>query len=77
MVAARQHPSMGKKIRWYREQRGFTVNGLGRAAGIAASLISRWENGKATPPYDKACLVAETLDIPVEWIWDHGGAPTH
>lgn len=71
----RVHPSMGRKIRVYRERRGLSVRKLAHETGISASLISRWERGLSTPTYPMAVRLAECFDVPVEWIWDHGIPP--
>ena len=69
------HPSLGPKLRWYRKQAELTLEALSRRSGVDKSQITRWERREETPNYHRACMVAEGLGIPVEWIWDHSKGP--
>ena len=51
---------VGKKIR---NEKGFTVRGLAKAAGIAQSTISKWENSSALPDLDTLDRVAVVLGV--------------
>ena len=74
--SGRKHPTFGQKVRWWRESRGYTVNELSRRANVAASLVSAYELGKQNPTYERACLLADALEVYVGYIWDHGPTPS-
>lgn len=69
------HPTMGKKLQWFREQRDLSVRGLAEKANVSPSLVSKVERGKATLGYERCQRLAQALGIPPEWLWDHGPIP--
>ncbi len=46
-----------------------------RFIGVSAPLYHQWEGG-ATPTYNKAVLIAQKCDVPVEWLLNGKSAPT-
>lgn len=67
----------GEKIRYYRLQRGFSVQSLSDEIGVAKTTVIRWENGQTKkidadilPKLSKALFVPESFlirddDIPM------------
>lgn len=74
-MTPRIHPHFGANVRWYRKMRGLGVNELARKASVSPSLVSAYELGKTNPRYRSALLIAEALQIPVEYVWDHRPPP--
>jgi len=69
------HPTLGKKLRWYRRRAGLSQRDLERLSRIPFSQISAWERGKTTPNYARTAALAKALGVPIEWLWDHTPAP--
>lgn len=69
------HPTIGPKIRWYRQARGCSVRELGRRSGVPFSLISRYERAAANPTYANALRLAKALGVGIDTLWDHTPAP--
>lgn len=51
---------IGKKIR---TEKRITVRGLAKAAEVAPSTISKWENGSAVPDLVVLDLVAKAMEV--------------
>ena len=51
---------IGKKIR---TEKRLTVRGLAKAAEVAPSTISKWENGSAVPDLVVLDLVAKAMEV--------------
>lgn len=66
------HPTLGHKLRLTLEWRGLRAYELARAIGVEKSAVSNWVNGRETPNYPRVSAMAEVLDVPVEFLWDHG-----
>jgi transcriptional regulator with XRE-family HTH domain len=69
------HPSIGRKIRYHRKQRGWALRELEARTGFPFSLISRWERHLADPDFGQTAKLAEAFGIPPEWLWDLSPAP--
>lgn len=74
--AAVIHPTFGAKLRWWRESRGLSQQGLADAAKVSKSLIEAYEKSKSNLGYQRTCWIAEALDIPVPYLWDHDPPPS-
>jgi Predicted transcription factor, homolog of eukaryotic MBF1 len=61
--------SLGEKIRTLRKQQNLTQSDL---AGefITRNMLSRIENGSATPSIESLCYIARRLDISPGWLLD-------
>lgn len=55
--------SMGPRIRELRIERGLTLDGLARAAGISASHLSRLERGHTAPSFKVAAEIAQHIGV--------------
>lgn len=65
------HPTFGRNLVAWRVIRGFSLRSLEAASGISKSQLSNWERGLANPEYVPTVKLAETLRIPVAYLWDH------
>lgn len=54
---------IGKKLRDYRKDKGFTTYQLGQKAGISQSTISDVENNKVSPTVDTLAKILQALDV--------------
>ncbi len=71
----RRHPTLGGNLYWWRLTRRLSHRELGARAGLAYRSVGAWETGERDPSYDEACRLAEALEIPVQYLWDHVPAP--
>jgi len=69
------HPTIGPKLRAWREIRGLALRGLEERTGIPFSQLSRYERGLETPTYARSLVLAKGLGVPVEDLWSHSPAP--
>ena len=59
------HASVGKRIRWARLQKGYTLDGLATVMGTTRQTIIRWEKGFYAPnASSRAKLAAATGQDP-------------
>lgn len=54
--------NVGEKIKFYRQQRGYTQKKLGELCGMADSAIRRYESGRANPKIETLAKIANALD---------------
>jgi len=63
----------GQRLRAARERIGMPQDKLGVAIGLdesaSSARISRYETGVHLPPYEIARKLAETLDVPVAYLY--------
>ena len=52
------------------QERGFTQGEVERLAGLAASRISKWKDGRGEPTARQALRLARLLDVPMEYLVD-------
>jgi transcriptional regulator with XRE-family HTH domain len=92
------HPStngfetdLGGRVRALRRERGLTLKGLGRLAGLSHPFLSQVERGLANPSLGSVERIAAALDVSVAHLWapprrgeavrvvrrDEGGAEEH
>jgi len=55
--------SLGSHIRQLRQERGWSLNVLGKRSGIAASTLSKVENDALSLTYDRLLKVAQGFDL--------------
>ena len=58
----------GNRLREAREKRGEKAENLSEWIGMAKSYWSGCENGIKVPSIEKACKMADILDVPVSWL---------
>ena len=57
--------AIGLAVRDLRENRGLTARQLAAESGISAAMISRIENGQASPSISTLNALSRTLDVPL------------
>ena len=62
--------TIGQKIRFYRDLRGYTQAQLGGKVGLQADRIRQYETDVRTPKMDKLKEIAEALDVDVAALSD-------
>jgi transcriptional regulator with XRE-family HTH domain len=70
------HPStngfetdLGARVRALRRERGLTLKGLGRLAGLSHPFLSQVERGLARPSVSSIERIAAALDVSVARLW--------
>jgi transcriptional regulator with XRE-family HTH domain len=63
---------LGARVRTLRRERGLTLKGLGRLAGLSHPFLSQVERGLARPSVGSVERIAAALDVSVAHLW----APT-
>jgi DNA-binding XRE family transcriptional regulator len=70
------HPStngfetdLGSRVRALRRERGLTLKGLGRLAGLSHPFLSQVERGLARPSVSSVERIAAALDVSVARLW--------
>ena len=69
------HPSFGRKLRWFRQLRGYTQDELGAKVGQGRDWITKLEGGKTNPSYPTAAALAHALEVSVSWLLDFSEPP--
>jgi transcriptional regulator with XRE-family HTH domain len=71
------HPStngfetdLGARVRALRRERGLTLKGLGRLAGLSHPFLSQVERGLARPSVGSVERIAAALDVSVARLWE-------
>jgi transcriptional regulator with XRE-family HTH domain len=57
--------AIGSAVRDLRENRGLTARQLAAKSGVSAAMISRIENGQASPSISTLNALSRTLDVPL------------
>lgn len=65
-----QLENLGPKIKYYREQKGYTQEQLADKLGITKGYISRVENNKERPNLEFLANVADALGVHVKDFFD-------
>lgn len=62
------------RIKQLREKAGLSMEGLGKAVGVAWQTVQQWENGKTAPKRKRLELVAATLGTTVDFLLTGGAS---
>jgi transcriptional regulator with XRE-family HTH domain len=62
---------LGARVRTLRRERGLTLKGLGRLAGLSHPFLSQVERGLARPSVGSVERIAAALDVSVAHLWAH------
>lgn len=57
------------RLKQLREERKITQEYLAKSVGVDISTVKRWERGEFGPDFKKLEKIAQTLDIPVSWLF--------
>jgi transcriptional regulator with XRE-family HTH domain len=60
---------LGARVRALRRERGLTLKGLGRLAGLSHPFLSQVERGLARPSVSSVERIAAALDVSVARLW--------
>lgn len=60
----------GEKLRKVRENKGYTLKMIAKAAGVSESLVSQIERNHVSPAIDTLLALAEVLDINLEFLFE-------
>ncbi len=71
-----QVQEFGERLREIREERSLSMKQLAGRSGVSLSALGRYERGKRFPGLDSAVLLAEALDVPVDYLAT-GRGPKH
>ncbi|MCQ9615356.1 XRE family transcriptional regulator [Paenalcaligenes niemegkensis] len=70
--------ALAERVRWLRQQRGWTLEQAGRACVVATSSLSKIENGLSSPTYDVLLRIAKGFGVDVAELFvparEHMGA---
>ena len=66
----------GRKVRYYRKQKGLSQARLARKVGISQSMVSKIERRAFQPKAHIAERLAKVLCVPLEQLGDAGPLPT-
>lgn len=64
---------LGTRLRLARQMRGLTLKALSDDAGCSESLLSKIENGKASPSLPMLHRLVEVLGINIGWMFEEAG----
>lgn len=56
---------LGKKIKYYRNEKAVTQDELAERVFVSRQTISNWENDKSYPDINSILLLSEVLDVPI------------
>lgn len=71
LTPARKVPvKFGEKLRKVREDKGYTLKMVAKAAGVSESLVSQIERNHVSPAIDTLLALAEVLDINLEFLFE-------
>ncbi|MCB5952357.1 XRE family transcriptional regulator [Enterococcus sp. BWT-B8] len=59
----------GSRLREARRYRGLSITDLARELGVTKQMVSKYENGKATPPLESTFTLMKTLGFPREFFF--------
>lgn len=57
---------LGKKIKYYRNEKAVTQDELAERVFVSRQTISNWENDKSYPDINSILLLSEVLDVPID-----------
>ncbi len=66
---------LGKQIKFFRENRGFTQETLAEKVGVAPNTIGLWENGKSFIEYPSLVKLCGALEITEEHLFSFAAVP--
>lgn len=61
---------VGEKLRTVRENKGYTLKMVAKAAGVSESLVSQIERNHISPAIDTLLALTEVLDINLEFLFE-------
>ena len=68
--------AIGKRVRSYRIQLGYTIAQLAEHSGLSKGMLSKVENAQASPSLSTLARIATALDVPLTAFFDSFQAHT-
>ena len=62
--------AIGKRVRSYRIQLGYTIAQLAEHSGLSKGMLSKVENAQASPSLSTLARIATALDVPLTAFFD-------
>lgn len=75
-VDAQLSEAIGKRVRSYRLQLGFTIAQLAEHSGLSKGMLSKIENAQASPSLSTLARIGSALDVPLTAFFDELEAHT-
>lgn len=69
------HPTLGAKLRYWRDHRGLTLRELHELSGVAWNTICAYELGKINASFQQVQKLAKALGISPDTLWDLSPPP--
>ena len=63
-------PGLGQRLRQHRRQRGWTLQRMAEATGVAVSTLSKVERGQMSPTYDKLVQLSQGLQVDIAELFE-------
>ncbi len=60
-----ERTTLGKRVRSYREARGYSLSDLARLSGISRSYLYQVESGESSPTEEKLQALADALEVSI------------
>lgn len=60
-----KNKTLGERINYYRQLRGYTAKGLGKLLGVSGATVSQWQTNKTSPRPDKIQELSKLFEIEV------------
>ena len=76
-MATKQQIKLGQKLKGARLARGLLMREIADAVGCSKSLISKFENGKASPSLSTLHRIVRTLGTNIGALFDHDSGPRY
>ncbi|MCV0026911.1 helix-turn-helix domain-containing protein [Bacillus sp. XT-2] len=62
----------GNRLREGRIYRGLTITDLADKLGVSKQMISKYENGKSSPPFESVLKLIDVLKFPKDYFYQEG-----
>jgi transcriptional regulator with XRE-family HTH domain len=69
-IDAQLSEAIGKRVRSYRLQLGFTIAQLAQHSGLSKGMLSKIENAQASPSLSTLARISTALDVPLTAFFD-------
>ncbi len=59
---------LGRRLKGLRQQKGWSLNEMGRYLGVTKQAVSRWESGERIPAIEVVCQIADLFQVSVDYL---------
>lgn len=67
--------TIGTKIKFIRQEKRLTQDGLGKELGFSKQIVSNYENDLSKPSYDFLYQLNQTYNVNLNWLIADNGQP--